>query len=299
MSAEETDFVFDRPAPPKCKHCGRLKGNHQAKTLACPIGRGNFPHYSTEQTYAPRAVRANAAAVEGPAAAEAEAAVSAVEGRSGRHPRPQVMVDAVLLTLVEGRLQVALHERERAPEQGKLGLPGGAVHVAEDANTEATIRRVLLQKTGFQPRYLEQLQVFSGPTRDPGGWSISVAYVALVPEEELDPKGGSVFLFYDVDDLPEVAFDHAEIIRAAVARVRNKSSYSTLPFMLLPEKFTLPQLQSTYEAVLQTKLDKSSFRRKLEALDVVLPLPEFLGGEHRPAQLYVLKDFALFDKTLG
>lgn len=291
------DFVVDRPEPPKCKHCGRLKGNHQAKTMDCPVGRGSFPQYSTETKYEPRAVRAKAADAAVPSL-EPEAAAP-VEGRSGKYQRPQVMVDAVLLTLVEGRLQVALHERERAPEQGKLALPGGAVHVDDDSSTEDTIRRVLLQKTGFQPRYLEQLQVFSGPTRDPGGWSISVAYVALVPEEELDPDGGSVFLFYDVDDLPELAFDHAEIIRAAVARVRNKSSYSTLPFMLLPEKFTLPQVQATYEAVLQSKLDKSSFRRKLDALDIVMPLPEFQGGEHRPAQLYVLKDFALFDKTLG
>lgn len=223
------------------------------------------------------------------------------------HALPLVTVDAVLMTLRERVLQVALHRRDKAPDEGMLALPGGVVHVRdanspadapEDESTEATVQRVLREKTGFTPRYLEQLQVFSGRQRDPRRWSLSVAYVALVPVEELDGVRDSVFHFYDVDHLPDMAFDHAQIVAAAVARVRNKSAYSTLPCSLLPELFTLSQLQATYEAVLQTRLDKSSFRRRIEAWEVVEATEDYQTGVQRPARLYRLKDFALFNKTL-
>lgn len=213
-------------------------------------------------------------------------------------PLPLVTVDAVLLTLREGKLQVALHRRDKAPEEGKLGLPGGVVHLDKDKSTDDTIRRVLLSKTGFTPRYLEQLQVFSGDQRDERLWSLSIAYLALVPLSDLEAVGEGVFHFYDVDNLPELAFDHSQMVAAAVARVRNKSSYSTLPCALLPEKFTLTQLQQTYEAVLQTKLDKSSFRRKIEALECVIPTDEYQTGVQRPAQLYRFEQVVLFDKVL-
>lgn len=215
------------------------------------------------------------------------------------YPSPLVTVDAVLLTLRQGELQVALHRRDKAPDQGMLALPGGFVHIDEDASTEVTVTRVLKDKTGFQPRYLEQLQWFSGKQRDPRNWSISLAYLALVPVEELEAVSPGVFHFYGVDHLPELAFDHAGIIAAAVRRVRNKSSYSTLPCCLLPEKFTLTQLKATYEAVLMTTLEKSNFRRKIEAWDVVEPTEEFLTGAQRPARLYKLKDFMLFEKSFG
>lgn len=220
------------------------------------------------------------------------------------YPLPLVTVDAVLLTLRASQLQVALHRRPKAPDAGKLALPGGVVHVSADGNseqedisTEATVRRVLMEKTGFVPKHLEQLQVFSGRKRDVRRWSISVAYVALVPVEELESHTG-VFHFYDVDHLPALAFDHNEIVTSAVARVRAKASYSTLPCSLLPEHFTLKQLQDTYEAVLQVKLDKSNFRRKIDAWNAVEPTEMFQEGIQRPARLYRLKDFILFDKSL-
>lgn len=290
------------PAPePRCKHCGRAKGRHQARTGACPIGRGSFPTFSTTQFFEARAVRRKSAAkTPAPPPAPVE-----VLGRD--YPLPLVTVDAVLLTLREGRLQVALHRRPAdGVAGGKLALPGGFVHVRdedaageEDADVEAAVQRVLLEKTGFQPRYVEQLQVFSGRERDPRRWSVSIAFLALVPVEELALARAGVFHFYDADQLPDLAFDHAEIVAAAVHRVRAKSSYSALPAMLLPERFTLYQLQATYEALLHTTLDKSSFRRRLELWDMVEPLEEYQMGVHRPAQLYRLKDFVLFDKSLG
>jgi 8-oxo-dGTP diphosphatase len=214
------------------------------------------------------------------------------------YPLPLVTVDAVLLILRDGALEIALQRRDREPFKGHMALPGGVVHADEDASTEDSIRRVLLAKTGFKARYLEQVQVFSGPTRDPRKWSLSVAYMALVPVRDLQAASGD-FQFFSVDALPPLAFDHAAIIAAAVARVRNKSSYSTLPFYLLPEMFTLTELQQTYEAILQTKLEKSNFRRKMESWNVLEPTEEFIVGAQRPARLYRLKDFAFFERPVG
>lgn len=215
------------------------------------------------------------------------------------YPQPLVTVDAVLLTLRAGGLEIALHQRDRAPFKGVMALPGGVVHVDEDDSTEASIRRVLREKTGFEPRYLEQLQVFSGARRDPRQWSLSVSYVALVPVAELEAAAGQGLRFVSVDALPTLAFDHAAIVAAAVARLRGKSSYSTLPFFLLPERFTLTELQHTYEAILQTRLEKSNFRRKMDAWGVLEATGDFVTGAQRPARLYRLKDFALFDRSVG
>ncbi|EHK63617.1 NUDIX hydrolase [Achromobacter arsenitoxydans] len=214
-------------------------------------------------------------------------------------PNPLVTVDAVLLTLRDGGLEIALHQRDREPFLGAMALPGGVVHADEDTSTEDSIRRVLRDKTGFEPRYLEQLQVFSGQDRDPRQWSLSVAYVALVPAAELEAATRAEFRFVSVDALPPLAFDHAAIVGAAVKRLRGKSSYSTLPFFLLPESFTLTQLQHTYEAILQTRLEKSNFRRKMEAWDVLEATSDYVGGAQRPARLYRLKDFTLFDRSVA
>ena len=215
------------------------------------------------------------------------------------YPLPLVTVDAVLLTLRAGVLEIALHQRDRAPFKNAMALPGGVVHVDEDGDTDASIGRVLREKTGFEPRYLEQLQVFSGKDRDPRQWSLSVSYVALVPAAELEAATQAGFRFVSVDALPPLAFDHADIVAAAVARLRGKSSYSTLPFFLLPERFTLTELQHTYEAILQTRLEKSNFRRKMEAWGVLEDTGEQMGGAQRPARLYRLKDFTLFDRSVG
>jgi len=213
-------------------------------------------------------------------------------------PQPLVTVDAVLLTLRDSGLEVALHRRDREPCRDAMALPGGVVHADEDASTEDSIRRVLRDKTGFEPRYLEQLRVFSGPDRDPRQWSLSVAYVALVPAAEL-AAATAEFRFVSVDALPPLAFDHAKIVGAAVARLRSKSTYSTLPFFLLPERFTLTQLQHTYEAILRTRLEKSNFRRKMEAWGALEATDEHVGGAQRPARLYRLKDFTFFDRSVG
>ena len=206
-------------------------------------------------------------------------------------PQPPLIytVDVVLLTLLDGALHVALLAREHAPWAGQLALPGGYVHPQEDASAQASAVRVLQHKARVVSPYLEQLATFSGPARDPRGWSVAVAYYALVPSCVLQAHAALQWL--PVHQLPPLAFDHAEMVAAAVARVRGKSQYSSLPVHLCAEPFTLPQLQLVYEAVLGEALNKVSFRRKMEEWGMLEPVPGALqgGGAHRPAQLYRLR----------
>lgn len=213
-------------------------------------------------------------------------------------PQPILTVDAVLLTLEDGQLKVALHERVADPFKGIKALPGGFVHPEEDRCALDTAYRVLRQKTGFIPRHLEQLCVFSGPERDPRGWSVSIAFVALSPIDALRGSGSPVFSYARVDALPELAFDHREIVAQAVQRLRSKAGYSSLPCALLPERFTLRELQEVYEQVLGQTLDKSSFRRKIDELAFVTPSEEFTAGTHRPARLYSFQGYTAFDRSL-
>jgi 8-oxo-dGTP diphosphatase len=219
-----------------------------------------------------------------------------------RYPRPIATVDAVILTLVEGRLRVLLHRRPQGPYAGAWALPGGFIRETDDADTEAAIVRVLREKAGASGFWVEQLATFSGPVRDPRGWSISVAYIALVPRDRLPVETEEVRLF-EVGVLPPLAFDHARILDAGLARLRGKGAYSTLPATLLGEVFTFKELQDAYEVVLGQTLDASSFRRKLNELRLIEEVP---GAERRsaaggrPSKLFRLSgDPRTFDRTLG
>lgn len=198
-----------------------------------------------------------------------------------------VSVDVALLTLREGRLQVVLYRRENPPFQGALALPGGYIHTDEDEDDGAAARRMLLAKTGIRTPYVEQLKTFADRSRDPRGWSVSISFYALVDSTVLEGSRSAVLEILPADALPRLAFDHDRIVAAALERVRNKSAYSTLPCYLLPETFTLSQMQSTYEQVLGVKLDKSAFRRKVLNSGFVEEIEGAMqGGVHRPAQLY-------------
>jgi ADP-ribose pyrophosphatase YjhB (NUDIX family) len=209
-------------------------------------------------------------------------------------PRPIATVDVALFTLSDGALAVLLARREREPYAGQLALPGGFVHVDEDDDTAQTAARVLAQKVGVARPYLEQLYTFSGKVRDPRGWSLAVAYYALLPQARLAAalagEGGLGVSLVPVDRLPALPFDHARIIAAALARLRGKSTYSALPAYLLPEQFTIQELHQVYQQVMGVRLDKASFRRKIEDQEIVEPIAgERRGGAHRPAQLYRLR----------
>ncbi len=198
-----------------------------------------------------------------------------------------VSVDVVLLTLVERALHIVLLRRARAPFAGVWALPGGYIHPREDADAKASAARVLRDKAGIENAYLEQLATFTGPARDPRGWSVAIAYCALIPLQQLPVQREDLWVL-PVQALPQLPFDHASIVEVALERVRSKSLYSSLPVHFCGESFTLPQLQQVYESVLAEPLNKVSFRRKMEEMQLLEAVPGAMqsGGAHRPAQLY-------------
>jgi 8-oxo-dGTP diphosphatase len=200
-------------------------------------------------------------------------------------------VDVVLLTLGDDGLSVALLKRDREPYQGIAALPGGYIHADEDMNGYDAALRVLKTKTGIDTPYLEQLAAFSGAARDPRGWSVSLAYYALVPYAVIATAGHRAVKLVGVDRLHTLPFDHTAIIETAVDRLRSKSQYSSLPCFLVGELFTLPQLQRVYEALMGEPLNKVSFRRKMAEMDVLDPVEGQIQAPSasRPAQLYRLK----------
>ena len=219
------------------------------------------------------------------------------------HPQPIVTVDIVILTLRDAALHVALSRREQAPHAGDWTLPGGWVHVDEDEDALAAAVRILKAKAGLDSPYLEQLKTFASRHRDARGWSVSIAHYALVP---FDQTSEEHVKWRAVDTITSLPFDHFEILRTAVERVRSKTAYSSLPVHLMPATFTLSELQRVYEQVLGTALDKRTFRRRVEDLNLVEPAPgaHDEGAAHRPAQRFRVKrrfgrELALSEKNLG
>ena len=214
--------------------------------------------------------------------------------------RPLASVDTVVLTEENGVLSVALVKRTHDPFKDFWALPGGIVRPHSDRSVEDTARAVLARRLGPSRFHIEQLATFSGPDRDPDGWSICVAHLAVVPRSALCDMKRGVRLF-PASDLPEVAFDHAQIIAAAVARLRGKGAYSTLPAGLLDEVFTLPEMERAYEVALGARIDSSSFRRKIRDLDILEALPpEPAKGRGRPPARYRLKSgIDAFNRTLS
>ena len=213
------------------------------------------------------------------------------------HPPVLVSVDTVVLTLQGDALQVVLVRRNQAPFEGVWALPGGYIHAQEDADAQGSAVRVLRDKVGIEGAYLEQLATFTGPARDPRGWSVAIAYCALIPSAQL-PVHADVRCV-PVAALGQLPFDHRAIVDAALARVRNKSQYSSLPVHLCGATFTLPQLQQVYESILGEPLNKVSFRRKMDEMQLLEAVPGAMhsGGAHRPAQLYRVR--APFQQALA
>lgn len=201
----------------------------------------------------------------------------------------RVAVDVVIFAVRQGRLKVLLVKRGVPPFQGRWAVPGG--FLKEDEGLEEAARRELLEETGVSEVYLEQLYSFGRPGRDPRGRVLSICYLALVPPEHaVSPSAGGdaqEASWFDANELPELAFDHAEILEYALQRLRWKLEWTTAAFGLLPKRFTLTELQKVYEAVLKRPIDKRNFRRKVLGLAVLKPTKEFRAeGLPRPAQLF-------------
>lgn len=206
------------------------------------------------------------------------------------YPRVICTVDVVLLTLRDEALHVVLLKRKNEPFAGMPALPGGYIHSQEDKTAWDAAARVLKDKAAIVSPYLEQLATYSGAERDPRGWSVSIVYYALVPDEVLAVNHDGL-LVSPVSRLPKLPFDHKSIIELAVSRVRAKSQYSSLPVHLCGERMTLPRLQAVYEAVLGEPINKVSFRRKMDEMGILEPIEGEMesGAAHRPAQVYRLR----------
>jgi 8-oxo-dGTP diphosphatase len=198
----------------------------------------------------------------------------------------RVTVDLVIFTIHTNQLKVLLVKRAIEPFAGALALPGGFVH--ENESLEAAAMRELQEETGVKEVYLEQLYSFGDPGRDPRGRVVTVSYYALVsPDRSLSAGTDAADArWWPLAQLPALAFDHRRILDYALERLRNKLEYSTVGFQLLPEKFTLTELQRVYEVILNKKLDKRNFRRKIELLKILKPLSEWHRGGRKPARLY-------------
>jgi len=199
----------------------------------------------------------------------------------------RVTVDIVIFTLREGSLQVLLVKRGVPPFEGQYAIPGGFIR--GDESLEEAALRELHEETGVRNEFLEQLYTFGDPKRDPRGRVITVAYYALIASDKLSLVAGADAAeaqWFPASSVPPLAFDHKSILDYALERLRNKLEYTTVGFQLLPEKFTLGELQAVYEAILGRPLDKRNFRRKLALLSILKPLREWQRTGRKPAQLF-------------
>ncbi len=206
------------------------------------------------------------------------------------YPRPALTVDCVIFGYddLHSQLRVLLIERSGDPFQGSWALPGGFVDMDEDLEKAAL--RELEEETGMKDVFIEQLYTFGAPGRDPRGRVVSVAYFALVRPDAHTVKAASDarnVKWFEIDSLPKLAFDHEQILEAAINRLRAKVRYQPIGFQLLPDCFTLSQLQSLYETILGVpKLNKRNFRTRILKMNVLQDAGKQEGVSHRPARLY-------------
>ena len=212
--------------------------------------------------------------------------------------RPYTTVDVVIFTVLDETLQVLLVRRPSDagdPFPDSWALPGGFVNLELDPDLFTCARRKLQEKTGLRSPYLEQLGSWGSATRDPRGWSATHVYFALIPARDVTfSRGGNAadVAWFKVDrrpPRPRLAFDHQEILAAAVERLRSKVEYTSLPAFLLPEPFTLPQLQRIFEVVLGRPVDKSGFRTRMLAADFLTEAGLVTADSKRPPMSYRLK----------
>ena len=203
-----------------------------------------------------------------------------------------IAVDTVVFSVRAGKLSVLLIRTTKPELKGAWAVPGGLV--ADDQTLPAAAEKHMRDKTGLSGVYYEQLGAFGDVKRDPFGRVVSVAYIAFVPRDETvklsTTRMYSDIRWFSVARLPALAYDHKEMIRKALDRVRSRVGYSNIARFLLPARFTFSELQDVYELVLGKKFDKRNFRRKILALGMIRETSEVLGGgAHRPARLYEFK----------
>jgi 8-oxo-dGTP diphosphatase len=207
---------------------------------------------------------------------------------SYEYPRAALAVDCVVFGLDETDLKVLLIQRKLPPFPHSWALPGGFVRLDETLDEAA--QRELQEEAGISELYLEQLYTFGDLVRDPRERVVTVAYYALAKLSDHRIRAATDAMgvgWFALDDLPKLAFDHIDIVTRAHERLRGKVRYAPIGFELLPPRFSLTQLQRLYEIVLGAALDKRNFRKKILAMDLIVPTDELEQGvRHRAARLY-------------
>lgn len=211
---------------------------------------------------------------------------------------PLFTVDMAIFSVAKGQLQVLMIQRSNFPEKGKWALPGGFVNLRTDSDLMATAHRKLVEKTGINSPYLEQVETIGNQHRDPRGWSITSLYFALIDFHKFDIQESTANEKSQWHSLEEalkldLAFDHKELLQIAFGRLGNKTRYTALPASLMPELFTLTELQTIYEIILGHTLEKKSFRRRMQEAGAVEETGQQKIVGKRPAQLfrYALEDY--------
>jgi len=198
---------------------------------------------------------------------------------SYKYPHPSVTTDCVIFGFDGVKLKVLLVERGMAPYKGRWAFPGGFLNMDESAEEGAL--RELKEETGLEGAYIRQFHTFSAPQRDPRERVITIAYYALVRMQEV--KGGddaSDARWFALDEVPPLAFDHDQILRKAEKTLRQQIHFEPVGFELLPEKFTIKQLQNLYEAILDMRFDRRNFYNKMRRLGML----ELTGDTANPSQ---------------
>lgn len=182
-------------------------------------------------------------------------------------------VDCIIFGFDKQNLKILLIKRDFEPEKGHWSLMGGFLQPGETLDVAAT--RVLNHLTGLDDIYMEQLRAYSALDRDPVERTVSVSYYALIniPEHSALNENFSA-KWFNIDEKPDLIFDHNLMVKNAMSRLRYRASTKPIGFELLPEKFTMKQLQTLYEAILGEKLDKRNFINKINALDILIKTEE-------------------------
>ncbi len=199
-----------------------------------------------------------------------------------------ISIDCIIFGFDEGELKVLLIKRAKEPSKGGWALPGGFVGQEEDLDVAAKV--ILEELTGLKKIYMEQLHTFGDVNRYPLRRVISIAYSSLIKIGDYELRAADnaqEAVWHPVSKVPELVFDHGQMLKMALETLQTKVQYHPIGFELLPKKFTLTQLQTLYETVLETTLDKRNFRKKILSMDLLIALDEFQrGAPNRAARLF-------------
>jgi len=204
---------------------------------------------------------------------------------------PLFTVDMAIFSVDAGQLQVLLIKRSNFPQKDKWALPGGFVDLSKDQDLMATAHRKLVEKTGLQSPHLEQVATVGNATRDPRGWAVTALYFALIDFkafQQITTEQNEYSEWVSIAEAKklDLAFDHLQLLDIAVDRLSSKARYTALPVSLMPQLFTLTELQQIYEIILGQSLEKKSFRRRMIEAGAVEETNQTKIAGKRPAQLY-------------